>query len=52
MTCAGFVVAMVNGEDRTEPEDSGAALDVDYRDVEFAIPARSSAGWDRPVVAW
>ena len=34
----GFVVAMVIGEDATEPEDSGAALDVDYRDMEFAIP--------------
>ena len=34
----GFVVAMVDGEDDAEPEDSGAALDIDYRDMEFAIP--------------
>ena len=34
----GFVVAMVDGEDDAEPEDSGAALDLDYRDMEFAIP--------------
>ena len=34
----GFVVAMVDGEDDAEPEDSGAALEIDYRDMEFAIP--------------
>ena len=34
----GFVVAMVDGEDDAEPEESGAALDLDYRDMEFAIP--------------
>ena len=35
----GFVVAMVDGQDDTEPEDSGAALEIDYRDMEFAISA-------------
>jgi hypothetical protein len=34
----GFVVAMVDGQDDVEPEDSGAALEIDYRDMEFAIP--------------
>ena len=29
---------MVDGEDDAEPEDSGAALEIDYRDMEFAIP--------------
>jgi hypothetical protein len=34
----GYVVAMVDGEEGIEPQDSGAALEVDYRDMEFAIP--------------
>ena len=34
----GFVVAMVDGEDTPEAADPGAGLDVDYRDMEFAIP--------------
>lgn len=40
----GFVVAMIDGEDGPEPEDSGAALEVDYRDMEFAIPALRKRG--------
>ena len=34
----GFVVAMVDGQDDIAPEESGAALEIDYRDMEFAIP--------------
>ena len=34
----GYVVAMVDGEEMPAPADPGAGLDVDYRDMEFAIP--------------
>jgi tetratricopeptide (TPR) repeat protein len=34
----GYVVAMVDGEETPEIADPGAGLDVDYRDMEFAIP--------------
>ena len=34
----GFVVAMVDGENVPDPPDPGGALEIDYRDMEFAIP--------------
>jgi len=34
----GYVVAMVAGADTPEAADPGAGLDVDFRDMEFAIP--------------
>ena len=34
----GYVVAMVDGEDGADPEDPGAGLEVELRDMEFAIP--------------
>ncbi len=34
----GYVVAMVDGEDGADPEDAGAGLEVELRDMEFAIP--------------
>jgi hypothetical protein len=34
----GYVVAMVDGERGADPEDAGAGLEVQLRDMEFAIP--------------
>jgi hypothetical protein len=48
----GYVVAMVDGEETPAPADPGSGLDVEYRDMEFAIPElRKRPDVDRAALA-
>ena len=45
----GYVVAMVAGEPGVEPEDPGAGLEIELRDMEFAIPELRRRAFVDPV---